>query len=442
MCLSDIGLIAVLLFTILSAKYNKISNYIHYIMAFCAVLIFWNDDANWNCAWFSYKSGYDIIRLCIIFAGSVLLYANTILKRRIIIILSLIGSVLLLSSCNVFSLIFAMEFMIIPSYFWIHDAQNITFQEANYFKYNAFASMLLLFSGSILIKNLSTNNFEEIKFILSFGNAQGRFLLLMLLSLIAVFSIRIGQFFATFDNISVPKLALIFCILIPISSLKLNALMNDVFGYLDINSFLRSIGFISILYACVLFYKAQKISKLLISIIAYHAGIVNLCCAVQTSISSTGLFFICISELLIILGMTTFLLATRKKFNKTLEEISDFSAFGFRHKKMGIVLSCLFLAMMGFPPSLNFLGKFYICLALIKSSYWPDSIIFTLSLIPIIVRCTQIISKIWEENHSVFFSIVNVKLINIVYVIIIMDIIVFPFIYGLGKFFGGYYVAL
>lgn len=442
MCLSDIGIIAVLLLTILSAKYNKISNYIHYIMAFCSVLIFWNNDANWSCNYFSYKSRYDIIRLGIMFAGSVLLYTNTILKRRVIITLSLMGSVLLLSSCNVFSLIFAMEFMVIPSYFWVYEDSNTTFQDANYFKYNALASMLLFFSAGILIKNFSTNNFEDIKFILSFGNTQDRFLLLMLSSLIAVFSIRIGLFFTMFDNIPIQKLSLIFCILIPISSLKIDTLTKDVFCYLDINSFLRIIGCITISYASILFYKSQKISGLLINIIAYQAGVVNLCCAMQSAISSTGLFFICLSELLIILGMVVFLIAIRKKFNKPLEEISDFSAFGFRHKKMGIVLSCLFLAIMGFPPSLNFLGKFYISLALIKSGYFLDSIVFILSLIPIIIRCTQTISKIWKEKHSAFFSVVNVKLINIVYVIIIMDIIVFPFIYGLGKFFGGYYVAL
>lgn len=442
MCLSDVGLISILLLTLLSIRNDKLVKYIPHITAISAILIFGNAEIHWNYNYFSYQSKYNVVRFCITLVGALLLYTNTLLKQRIIIILMLIGSMLLLSSCDIFSLIFTMELMAILSYFWVYISQNNLFKEANYFKYNVLASMLLLLSMSILLKTISAGSFEEIRFILSFGNGQNRFALLIVLTLIAAFSIRIGVFFPYLDKIPLSKLSLIFCVLIPVNSLKINELMSEVFCSLDTDNILRCIGCITILYASFLFYTSKKISDLLTSNIIYHAGIVNLCCAMKTPNSSMGLLFLCLSELFTMAGIITLLIAVRKKFDKQLEEISDLFAFGFRHKKIGTAISCLFLCIMCFPPSLNFFGVFYVSLELAKANYLIDFALFFVSLTPIIAKCIKIVSKIWEENTSAFFSVVNVKLINIVYVIIMMYIIVFPSIYGLSKFFGVYYVTL
>lgn len=439
MCLSEIGLVVVLFLTLLSAKYSRISRYVPHMMAFCVLLIPVDSEAHWNCNWFVYSPKYSVIKFCIMSAGAVLLYMNNIVKQQVIIILSTIGGILLLSSCNILSMILAMEVMFFSSYFWAYDSQKYSFQDANYFKYNMLASMFLLFSASILYKFFSVSSFEDIRFVLSFENGQNRFLLLVVLTLIAAFSIRIGTFRICFEKIPLRNSALIFCVLIPVSSLKINALMSEVFCAVDVNGFLRIVGCFTILYAGVWFYNTQKISELLTSLIVYNAGIVHICCATY---SSAGLLFLCVSEILTVLGVVSLLAAVRKRFNGELVYVPDLFSFGFRHKKMGVALSCLFLCIMSFPTSLNFLGKFHVCLSMIKCGYFVDLSVFIISSILVIIRCVQTISKIWSADNSVFFSVVNIKLTNMVYVIIIMDMIAFPLGYALSKVFGGYYVVL
>lgn len=429
MCLSEIFLIAVLVFALLCFKYTGMSRYVFHAVVFSLTLLFLDADVYWDFNFLIHKQEDNWIRFAIIFICSTLIYALPLLKQRVMIIIMSLGALFSLSSCNILAMIISTEFMMVSSYFLLRRSENKTkLAESNYFKCNVLTDISLFLAAVILVINTSTGNFDDIRFFFSLPENHNRFMLLIVLVLITTFSVRIGLFNWCYGNLDLSKLASIVCLLIPVNAIIFNRLMTDVFCYAKVQDFLRIVACCGL---CLSIYTPTKLSGLLRNFIGYNAAITMLCCAMQMPRSSLGLSFLCLSEMLTMLGFFILFFSIRKRFNRKLDEIADLISFGCRYRNLALALSCLLLGTIAFPPSLDFIGKVHIISGMIKCNFWIELIILLVSSIFIITKVIQIISEIWNENDTNYFSVVNINLINVVYVVACMNMFMLPFVCGI-----------
>lgn len=433
MCLSEIFLALTLLFSIFCLKYNKLENHIPQFSAFAVLLVFWDSEIMWECDFFlPVRNVWNSIP--IMFAGSVLIYENNLLNQRIMLIIMTLAAVLLMSVRNIFMLVFLVELMIIPTYFLLYEGWNKdTFFRSNYFKYNVLASAFMIFSAAVPLFVNASGNFEDVRFAISLSDVPSRFVMLAALLSIAAFSIRSGLFGTCFDGLDLKKSAPVFCISVPVNILILLRLLPEVFCYADVQFFLRSVFCVSALYYSIAIYNSLKIYDLIRNLAAYNAGITLLCCAVGINLG--GAWF---SGVLNMLGFFVLFVSVRKRFNCELIDIDDLFSLGSKNRRLAAAVSCMFLCMIAFPPSADFFEKFALISSLIKCNFQLEQFIFFVSFVPIIIKTVRIISGLWFENNSNYFSVVNVKLTNIVYVVAYISMFAEPIMHGIS--IGGRYV--
>jgi len=433
MLISEISLLLVFCLALICLKYNKFEKYIVQLLLISSVLTFLDDKSISN-EQFLLKNN-ELIRSILILIGAVFVYINKALKQQVAIICLLNCVNTMILSDNVFSLIISGEFAIFSTYYLLNEKfYSSTFVTTKYFKYNMLASSLMVFFASMLIAYTNAISFDDIRFEFAIFKDQHMKALIVVIPMILAFFMRVGFcgecLREIIERVHYEKAAPTFCLLIPCNFIVLYHLMSNVFRCNILNDVLSLTSCISIICSALMFYKSKKISTLISSVISFFAGIIFLCCSMLNQYSDRGVLILSVSYVLLISALFLLLVAIRKKFNYPLKNIEDFFSIGYRYKNIGMALSLLLLCFIGVPPSFGFDGNFCLYFSMIFQGSFVKILSVTISFVLIVIKSISIISNIWLKNNDIFFDVVNKKLTNIVYVIIIIDMIILPLVCG------------
>lgn len=340
----------------------------------------------------------------------------------LLILLSILGMLLLISSYDLLSLYLNIELMSLSFYILAAYKRNSEFSSEaglKYFILGAFSSGLLLFGSSILYGFTGMTNFEDIaKLNLRISSSldvisslayNGVFIGILFIATALLFKIAAAPFHmwspdvyegsptpATAFFSTVPKIALL--------TLFIRLFFYTFYDFLSLWQELFLIcSVISMIWGSIAALSQKRIKRL----IAY-SGIVNvgymlLGLASGTSTSILGLILYLIIYVIMTIGFFSFILGTQKHKTNSLNVYTmDLINMGKTNNILSMGLVLILFSLIGLPPLAGFFGKMYLFLAAINSELYVTAIIGVLSSVVAAFYYIRIIKLMYFEDSKLF----------------------------------------
>jgi proton-translocating NADH-quinone oxidoreductase chain N len=343
----------------------------------------------------------------------------------ILILLSILGMLLLVSSYDLLALYLAIELMSLSFYILASYQINSEFSGESGLKYfilGAFSSGLLLFGSSLLYGFTGMTNFEDIsKLILGIGaisdilSYSGIFIGIFFISIALLFKIGAAPFHMWVPDVyegSPTPVTILFSTLPKISLLVLYirlffcTLYDFIFLWQEL--FLIC-AIISIIWGSVAALSQKRIKRLMA-----YSGIVNvgymligIACGSISSIG--GLLIYLIIYIIMIIGFFTFILGIQKSKNNFLIDLLN---IGKTNNIIAISLSLILLSLSGIPPLAGFFSKFYLFFAVINSELYATAILGILSSVIAAFYYIRIIKLMYFESSKKYILSKSIDLYN------------------------------
>lgn len=441
MWLSEIYLVVIALILLVALKCPR-SMSVPKLLACSLPLVLLDGGAHWSFSFAVYREEDLFIRIMVLLSGTVLTYVYKHIKQQIVIVFIVLGAMFVSSANDMIFLMLSIEFMIVPTYFLLYDAEKN--HEEMYLKYNMLACVISIFAVGLLC-SFGVSNFGDIRYLFSFIAYHNKPVLLITSCFIIAFSIRMGLFLNDryFDkNVNFELLAPIFCISLPMCSLIFFRVISNVFYHAYINDVLEIVSCVAMCYASFAIYKSIKINELLVNYAIYNAGVVFLLSATKTFHSVRSMMFMILSEMLTMLGFLLSFSLIRKRFNKPIEYLRELASLATEHRDLKIGISMLLLCIANFPPSIGFLSRFCLYLAAFEAGAFGSVAILICTSILLMICSAKIITRMWKKDTTEFLGIINQKLIHIICLIAIVNWFVLPLAYGIDFLRGEGYVSV
>lgn len=362
----------------------------------------------------------------------------------ILIIISLLGLMLLISSYNLILIFLSIELQSLCFYILAgYQRKSVFSSEAalKYFIMGAIASGFILFGSSIIYMITGSLNLGDIFVILSNINEYSN-LEIMTNCLFGFYLILAGLLFkigsapfhfwvadvyeGSSDNITaffsiVPKIAIIGLLLRIFFDTCFN--VSVFFG----NIFL-TFSFISILIGAFATLKQRKIKRLLAFSSIGHVGFILIAFVANTVYSIQSiLFYICI-YIVMTLNFWTILLSIKKN-NKYLKFLTDFTNFSKINPTISIILILNLFSMAGIPPLAGFFSKMFIFYTALDEKVMALSIVGILLSIVSTFYYIRIIKIVSFDNYFQYQKFSQISYINSIILLINFQIILFIVFY-------------
>lgn len=415
--------VSVMFSLFLKSFYNKeIKNFIVLLISAAICLFPIYESTNHSCCFFIYKYYDSILKSLLLFSAAIIykfIYVDFDLFKQNLIILSLIAAMLTLSASDFLSLLFSMEFSIIPIMFLINRKKTFNIYSNKYILYETASVIIFIFAILLMSIFIGSTNFNDIRYALSYHQPKVSYLILIML--FTAFSLKLGAFLAHFGVLDLFKnelqdIAAIFCITRISFIIIFYKIMNIVFYYVDISHILLLTACISLIFGSILIAFQSNIKKITAYFIIYNSGIVFLCSSFQNQESLNSIIYFIISEMISILGIFIIFPNIRKNKNQKIENISDLNGISSWNSSLSISLSILFLSLFGIAPFIGFWSKFSICLSLFYKDIIFPLVIYIVSFAINLICLGKMINAIWFKNpqDGVYFIILNENISRII----------------------------
>jgi proton-translocating NADH-quinone oxidoreductase chain N len=338
----------------------------------------------------------------------------------ILMLLSILGMLLLVSSYDLLSLYLAIELMSLSFYILASYKINSEFSGESGLKYfilGAFSSGLLLFGSSLLYGFTGMTSFEDIsKLILGIGavsdtlSYKGIFTGIFFIAIALLFKVGAAPFHMwspdVYEGSPTPVTAL-FSTLPKISLfvLYIRLFFCTLYDFIFLWQELFLIcGIVSIIWGSVAALSQNRIKRLLA-----YSGIVNvgymLIGVASGSITSiVGLLVYLIVYVIMIIGFFSFILGMQNSKNNSLNtHLIDLVNIGKTNIILAMSLSLILLSLSGIPPLAGFFSKLYLFFAVINSELYATAILGVLSSVVAAFYYIRIIKLMYFENSKTYF---------------------------------------
>ncbi len=382
----------------------------------------------WYSATYYYIANYFKIIIIILAAANLLLSLDYfkyeqmyIFEYPIIVLLSLLGIFLLITTKDLFVIYLAIEMQSFCFYIMagLKKYSNLSIEASlKYFIFGSFASVVMLFGISLIYGFYGIVCAWDLRLITSvfdFNSFQdyGALLGFIFISVGILFKLGVVPFHFWLPDVyegvpmivtayfsTVSKLSFIILFL----KIYYVAFFNFMFIY---NFFLMPLGLFSIIYGIIMSFYQSKIKRFLAYGAISHMGfmIISLSLVSIEGLSAFLIYFF--SYVILSLNIFAILLAIRRNpgFYK-IRNLIEFSILLKNNPLLAFISACTFLSMAGIPPFLGFFGKFYVYMALFNSNNIFVSICVLLFSV---LGCVYYISwfalfiflmiLIWKDNH-------------------------------------------
>jgi len=365
-------------------------------------------------------------------------------EYTLLILLSVLGMLLLVSSYDLLSLYLAIELMSLSFYILAAYKRKSEFSgEAGlkYFILGAFSSGLLLFGSSLLYGFTGMTNFEDIaKLILGIGvsydtlSYNGIFIGILFISIALLFKVAAAPFHMWSPDVYegsptpvtaffsiVPKIALL--------ALYIRLFFYTFYEFLPLWQELFLIcAIISMIWGSIAALSQKRIKRLMA-----YSGIVNIGymligIASGTINSVVGLLIYLIVYIVMTIAFFSFILGTQTYKTSYLNIfLIELKNIGKTQTILGISIFLILFSMIGLPPLAGFFGKMYLFFSVMNSDLYVAAILGVLSSVVSAFYYIRIIKLIYFENSksytlykSMDISISYVLAISILFLIIFM----------------------
>jgi NADH-quinone oxidoreductase subunit N len=368
--------------------------------------------------------------LCILMSLNYLEYnkINTF-EYSILILLSVLGMLLLVSSYDLLSLYLAIELMSLSFYILAAYKRNSEFSgEAGlkYFILGAFSSGLLLFGSSLLYGFTGMTNFEDIAKLLTGIGASGDtlsyngiFIGILFISIALLFKVAAAPFHMWSPDVyegsptpitaffsSVPKIALL--------GLYIRLFFYTFYDFLPLwQELFLLCAIISMVWGSIAALAQKRIKRLMA-----YSGIVNIGymlvgIASGTLSSITGVLVYLIIYIIMTLGFFSFILGMQNYQTKSLNVyLTDLTNIGKTHTVIAGSICLILFSMIGLPPLAGFFGKMYLFLSILNSELYIAAIIGILSSVVAAFYYIRIIKLMYFESSKKYTLYKPMDLLN------------------------------
>ena len=337
----------------------------------------------------------------------------------LLILLSVLGMLLLVSSYDLLSLYLAIELMSLSFYILAAYKRNSEFSgEAGlkYFILGAFSSGLLLFGSSMLYGFTGMTNFEDIaKLILGIGASSdtlsynGIFIGILFISIALLFKVAAAPFHMWSPDVyegsptpitaffsTAPKIALL--------ALYIRLYFYTFYDFISLWQELFLIcAIISMIWGSIAALSQKRIKRLMAYSGIVNVGYMLVGIASGTISSVVGLLVYLIIYIIMTIGFFSFILGMQKYKNKTLNVyLTDLTNIGKTNTVVAMAVTLILFSMIGLPPLAGFFGKMYLFFAVMNSELYAAAILGVLSSVIAAFYYIRIIKLMYFENVKTF----------------------------------------
>jgi NADH-quinone oxidoreductase subunit N len=358
--------------------------------------------------------------LCILISLNYIQYnkINTF-EYTLLILISVLGMLLLVSSYDLLSLYLGVELMSLSFYILAAYKRNSEFSgEAGlkYFILGAFSSGLLLFGSSMLYGFTGMTNFEDIaKLLVGLGamtdtvSYNGIIIGILFISVALLFKVAAAPFHMWSPDVyegsptpitaffsTVPKVALL--------GLFIRLYYYTFFDFITLwQELFITCAIVSMIWGSVAALAQRRIKRLMA-----YSGIVNIGymlvgVASGTITSIVGLLVYLVIYVIMTIGFFSFMLGMQNYRTGALNVyLTDLTNIGKTNTVVALAVSLILFSMIGLPPLAGFFGKMYLFLAVINSELYAAAILGVLSSVVAAFYYIRIIKLMYFESGKTF----------------------------------------
>ena len=361
------------------------------------------------------------------------------LEIPIIILISVLGMFIILSSNDLFILGLGLELQTMPFFILacLKRSSNLSVEAAlKYFIYACFCSSISFFGISLIYGFLGTTNFNEIKIILNIQSVQNFYSIYISLCLILIgllfklglvpFHFWIADVYEGCPNIITYFFAVIskFTIIFIIFKIYYNIFLNFLNLFLII---FIVIGTFSILIGSILAIYQTKFKKLLAYSAVVHMGNILILFSVGTIEGIEYAFNYLFVYMLISINIFSIFLSIYKLDKSSIQNIVDFTFITKSNNHLAIAFIISILSLGGIPPFAGFFAKLPVFYMLIKTiNPFLNILIILMSLLSAIyyIRLIRMIwfSEIVGQNSINFIMNLTKKQSILISIIVCLNI--------------------
>ena len=342
----------------------------------------------------------------------------------VLILLTILGTLLLISSYDLISMYLAIELQSFCSYIIASFKRSSEFSaEAGlkYFILGAFSSGFLLFGCSLIYGFTGTTNYEQLAMLFiainySDVNTAGALVGIIFVLISVLFKLSAAPFHVWSPDIyeGSPTVVTAFFAIVPkiaLFGLAIRLFFSSFYGaFIPWQEF---VIFSSISSMCIGSFGAIwqiKIKRLLAFSAIGHVGymLIGLCCSSIESISA--LFFY--SIIYIVMSICTFslLLMVRKNHDsKRIKYIDDLTVLAKTNPLIGLGFCVTFFSIAGVPPLAGFFSKLFILFSAINNSLYSIAFIGVLTSVVSCFYYLRIIQISYFEQTSQWITLKKVN---------------------------------
>jgi len=362
----------------------------------------------------------------------------------ILILLSILGMLLLVSSYDLLSLYLAIELMSLSFYILASYKIKSEFSGESGLKYfilGAFSSGLLLFGFSLLYGFTGMTNFEDIgKLILGIGSLsdtlsyKGIFIGIFFISIALLFKVGAAPFHMWAPDVyegSPTPITALFSTLPKMTLLVLyiRLFFCTLYDFIILWQELFLIcAIISMIWGSVAALSQKRIKRLMAYSGIVNVGYMLLGIASGSITSIVGLLLYLIIYIIMMLGFFSFILGMRKFKTYSLNNyLIDLLNIGKTNTIIAISLALILFSLSGIPPLAGFFSKLYLFFAIINSELYGSAILGVLSSALAAFYYIRIIKLMYFENLKKYILYKSIDQSNS-YVLSISILLLFIFI--------------
>ena len=313
---------------------------------------------------------------------------NQRFEYPILVLFSLLGMLLLVSSGNFIALYLAIELMSLALYVlaaFQRDSLRATEAGLKYFVLGSLASGMMLFGISLVYGFLLTTDFNQVAFVLREGLASGGggWRYLSLGAMVGIIFIITGFAFKVsaapfhmwtpdvYEGAPTP-VTLFFATAPKVAGLAIfMRVMMETFGPAGDTwqQIVIAVSVASMLVGAFGALTQTNIKRLLAYSSIGHVGYALMGIVVNNAAGVQGLLIYLTLYVVMSAGMFGCVLLMRRG-GKPVEDIAELSGLAQTRPRMALMIAIFLFSMAGIPPLAGFIGKFYIFFAAVNAGLW------------------------------------------------------------------------
>lgn len=362
-----------------------------------------------------------------------------------LIMLSVLGMLLIISSSNLLMLFLSLEVQALSFYLLTsYQRTNERSIEAGlkYFIFGAFSSGILLFGSSLLYGTTGLFYFEDFPILLSnFALGEHIPVNLFFLSLLFIFMGFLFKLYAVPFHVWVPDIyegspthiTALFATAPVLAIFGIFARLTNVTFYDLIpywNSLFVFCCILSMVVGCLASIYQKKIKRLIAYSSIGHVGFFLLGISVGTPEGTQASFFYVFGYIIMTVCFFAVLLSLRKKQDgQLIENLKDFHLFYKINPMLAFSMAMVLFSMAGIPPLLGFFSKFYIFLNASEHSLYVFLVIGVITSAISSFYCLNCIKIIYFESSKEWTLFDQVEKSNAIIIGISFFALVFFFLH-------------